>query len=69
MAKKANTFSEEILHEAKIRGMKPEDYVRELADCEQAELRLAVIDKKKLDEMRHEPDPVAVSDVPEPVSV
>lgn len=60
------SFSEEILHEAAIRNMRPEDLVRELAECEQAESRLAEIDRKKADEMRHqteeEPDAELVSD-------
>ena len=53
MSKKvAKEYPAEIVREAYIRNMKPEDYVREMGDCDQAVARLAEIDRKNLDEMK-----------------
>ncbi len=58
---KKGSFPVEVLREAKLRNMRPEDYVRERADCEQAEHRLAEIDRKKLEEMQPQTEEEPVS--------
>lgn len=45
-------FSAEVTREAYIRGMEPEDYIREIGDCERADERLAEMDRIKLQTMR-----------------
>jgi len=47
-----NQYPQDVVREAKLRKMKPEDYLRELEECSAAETRLAEIDQKKLDEMQ-----------------
>lgn len=42
-----NKYPDEIVREARMRKMKPEDYLRELEECAEADARLAVIDLKE----------------------
>jgi len=63
MSKKvAKEYPAEIVREAYIRNMEPEDYVREMGDCDQAVARLAEIDRKKLNELQPHPEEQPVSD-------
>ena len=48
------SFSKEVINEARIRRMRPDDYARQTAECEAAERRLAEIDRKNLDAMKAE---------------
>ncbi len=58
MPKKFAEYPKEIVAEAKARRMRPEDYLHQLEECEQAELRMVEIDRKKLKEMQPEEEPV-----------
>jgi hypothetical protein len=47
-------YPQSIILEAEIRGMRPDVYVRELADVEQATIRMDEIDRLKLIAMQNE---------------
>ena len=55
---KASGYPPEVITAARARRMRPDDYVRQTAECEAAEGRLAEINRKKLDEMRAEEERV-----------
>ncbi len=55
-------YSEEIIRESYIRNMDPEDYVREMEDCVQADIRMAEIDRRKTEEMQPQSEEEPVSD-------
>lgn len=59
MAKKksATEYPQDIVIEAKLRGMRPEDYCHQMAECSLADQRMVEINHKKLDEMKNEFEP------------
>ncbi|GEM_PF-4948404 len=54
MAKKKSEYPQDVIAEAKLRRMRPEDYCHQMAECSMAAQRMAEIDAKKLEEMKNE---------------
>jgi hypothetical protein len=45
-------YPEDVIVEAKLRRMRPDDYLRQMSECSMADQRMDEIDRKKLDEMQ-----------------
>jgi len=61
MAKKkpAIEYPEDVIIEARLRRMKPDDYLRQMSECNRADQQMDEIDRKKLAEMRPEQELVS----------
>jgi hypothetical protein len=61
MAKKKSAieYPEDVVAEAQLRRMKPDDYLRQMSECGMADQRMDEIDRKKLAEMQSEQLPVS----------
>jgi len=61
MAKKkpAIEYPKDVIIEAKLRRVKPDDYLRQMSECNMADQRMNEIDRKKLEEMRPEEELVS----------
>jgi hypothetical protein len=52
--KPAIEYPENVIVEARLRRMRPDDYLRQMAECGMADQRMDEIDRKKLAEMQPE---------------
>jgi len=47
-------YPEDVIVEARLRRMRPDDYLRQMSECSMADQRMDEIDRKKLAEMQPE---------------
>jgi|HubBroStandDraft_1064217.scaffolds.fasta_scaffold3291704_1 hypothetical protein len=52
--KPAVEYPEDVIVEARLRRMRPDDYLRQMSECSTADQRMDEIDRKKLAEMQPE---------------